>query len=161
MATNPRVRTRVQATAGAPGGGTDVVCILAASPENADAKPRLFGSADKAFALHGYSRGIEYASLHSEETGLSFMYVALPIATPGVVGRLDKSGHTGSSAVTISAGADGVLGEHDGVLRVKKGGTIGTDQIVLEYSLDDGIGFKSYRLGTANSLTIPYVDVDV
>src|SRR5688500_16699060 len=75
MATNPRVRTRVQATAGAPGGGTDVVCILAASPENADAKPRLFGSADKAFALHGCSRGIEYASLHSEETGLSFMYV--------------------------------------------------------------------------------------
>lgn len=161
MATNPRVRTRVQATAGAPGGGTDIVCILAASPTNADAKPRLFGSADKAFALHGYSRGIEYASLHSEETGLGFMYVALPIATPGVVGRLDKTGHTGSSAVTISAGSDGVLGEHDGELYVHKGGTIGTDPIVLKYSCDGGITFKSYRLGTANSMTIPYVDVDV
>jgi hypothetical protein len=161
MATNPRVRTRVQATAGAPGGGTDIVCILAASPTNADAKPRLFGSADKAFALHGYSRGIEYASLHSEETGLGFMYVALPIATPGVIGRLDKTGHSGSSAITISAGSDGVLGEHDGELYVHKGGTIGTDPIVLKYSCDGGITFKSYRLGTANSLTIPHVDVDV
>jgi hypothetical protein len=161
MATNPNVRTRVEATAGAGGGGTDVVCVLAASAVQADAKPRQFGSADAAFAMHGYSRGIEYASLHTEETGKAFIYVALPIATPGVVGRLDKTGHSGSSAVTITAGADGVLGEHDGVLRVKKGGTIGTDPIVLEYSLDDGIGFKSYRLGTANSLTIPYVDVDV
>jgi hypothetical protein len=161
MASNPNVRTRVEATAGAGGGGTDIVCILAASATQADAMPRLFGSADAAFAMHGYSRGIEYASLHTEQTGKAFLFVALPIAAAGVVGRLDKTGHTGSSAVTVSAGSDGVLGEHDGVLRVKKGGTIGTDQIVLEYSLDGGIGFKSYRLGTAASMTIPYVDVDV
>lgn len=161
MTTNPSARTRVEATAGAPGGGTDIVCILAASATNADAKPRLFGTAAAAYAMHGYSRGIEYAALHAEETGLAFMYIALPIATAGVVGRLDKTGHTGSSAITVSAGADGVLGEHDGALRVKKGGTIGTDQIVLEYSLDAQRSWKSYRLGTAASLTIAHVDVDV
>ncbi len=161
MATKPKARTSVDAAAGSPGGGLDVVCVLAASPANADAKPRQFGAADKAYALHGYSRGIEFASLHCEETGKPFLYCALPIATPGVVGRLDKSGHTGSSSVSITAGSDGVLGEHEGVLRVKKGGTIGTDPIVLEYSLDGGLEFKSYRLGTASSMTIPYVDVDI
>lgn len=161
MATLPKATTSVEATAGAPGGGTDIVCILAASASNPDAMPRLFGSADNAHAMHGYSLGIEYASLHTEETGKPFIYVALPIATAGTIGRVDKSGNSGSSVVTLTAGDDGVLAEHDGAIRVKKGGTVGTDQIVLEYSLDDQISWKSYRLGTDDEFTISHVDVDV
>lgn len=161
MATVPKATTTVEETAGAPGGGTDIVTILAASATQADAMPRLFGSADAAYAMHGYSRGIELAALHTEETGKSFMYCALPIAVQGVIGRVDKSGHTGSSALSLTAGASGVLGEHDGIVTVSKGGTIGADQIVLSYSLDGGVSFKTYRLGTASSLTFPYVAVSL
>lgn len=159
MATLPKATTAVEETAGAPGGGTDIVCILAASAANADTKPRLFGSADDAYSMHGYSRGIEYASLHAEETGKAFMYCALPINAAGVVGRLNKTGHTGNASVAITAGAAGVLGEHDGVLRVVKGGTVGTDQIVLAYSLDGGVSEKTLRLGTGTTYTFPYVNV--
>ena len=161
MANLPKATTTVEATAGASGGGTDIVCILAASATQADAMPRMFGSADAAHGMHGYSRGVEYASLHAENTGKPFIYCALPIATPGAVGRIDKSGHTGTATIAVAAGASGVLGEHDGAVRIKKGGIVGTDPIVLEYSADGGVSFKSYRLGDALSFTLPYVAVTV
>lgn len=161
MATLPKATTTAEETAGTPGGGSDLICILAASATNADAMPRLFGSADSAYAMHGYSRGIEYSSLHTENTGKPFIFVALPIAVAGVIGRVNKAGHTGSSSLTLTAGGAGTLGEHDGIVNVVKGGTIGTDQIVLEYSLDGGVSFKTYRLGTAASMTFPYVNVSL
>lgn len=161
MATLPRATVTPEETAGAPGGGADIVCILAASATQDDAMPRMFGSADNAYAMHGYSRGIEYASLHVENTGKPFLYVALPINTLGVVGRVNKLGHTGSASLSLTAGADGVLGEHDGSVRVKSGGTIGSSQIVLEYTLDGGYNWKTYNLRTASSLTFPLVGVSL
>src|SRR5688572_28437127 len=157
MATLPKATTTVSATAVAQASGLDTICILSPQPSAADMVPRLFGSATDAHADHGYSEGIEYAALHRKP----FLFVALPIDTEGVIGREDTSGNTGSCVTTLTAGSDGVLAEHDGVLRVLKGGTIGSSQIQLEYSMSGGRNYKKYRLGTGNSLTIPHFGVSV
>jgi hypothetical protein len=59
------------------------------------------------------------------------------------------------------AGGDGILAEHDGVLRVVSGGTIGTHQIKLELSLDGGRTFQPIRLGTASSFALPNVNASI
>jgi hypothetical protein len=157
----PSASVSVSAAASTPGAGTDVICIFAPCATQADITPRIFGNANAIHELHGYSEGLEYASFHMRETRKPVIFVALPIDSPGVIGREDSSGNTGSSAVTVSEGADGCLSEHDGILEVEHGGTVGTDQIVLKLSLDGGLSFKSVRLGTGNAYTIPDVDVDV
>jgi hypothetical protein len=118
--------------------------------------PRLFGSAAAAFEFHGFADAIDFMSMFVEQTGNPVLFCGLPISTPGVIGREDKSGNTGSSVTTVSAGADGVLAEHDGELSVISGGTVGTDQIVLGLSLDGGRRVKRVRLGTETSYVDPY-----
>lgn len=157
MANLPYARTTTSDTAGAVANGADLICIVAPTPSNADAAPRVFGSASAVYELHGYSEGTEYAAFHITETKKPVMFVGIPIVTAGEIGRLNTSGNTGTSVVTIAAGVAGVLTEHDGILRVKRGGTVGTDQIVLELSLDGGKVFKPVRMGTANSYTFPLV----
>lgn len=157
MAETPSVNTTVQANAIAQASGLDTICILSPSPTAADITPRLFGSAKQAQAQHGYSEGVEYAALHRKP----FIFIALPIDTVGVVGREDTSGNTDSCVTTVTAGPSGVLAEHDGVIRVDAGGTIGTDQILLSYSMDGGRKFKKYRLGTDNTFVIPDFGVSV
>lgn len=157
----PSASVSVSAAASTPGAGTDVICIFAPCATQADITPRIFGNANAIHELHGYSEGLEYASFHMRETRKPVIFVALPIDSPGVIGREDSSGNTGSSAVTVSEGANGCLSEHDGILEVERGGTVGTDQIVMRLSLDGGLSFKSVRLGTGNAYTIPDVDVDV
>ncbi len=159
MATVPRSKTRVQVQATAAASGLDLVCVIAPCPKNADGKPIIFGSAEAAYENNGYCAGIEYASLHVEETDKSFMLVPVPIITPGVIGRHDTSGNTGTATSTVTAGADGNLAENDGVLSVVKGGTVGTDQIVLGLSLDGGRLTKNIRFGTGNSYTVPYFEL--
>lgn len=159
MATLPRSTTSVSATAGALGAGTDLCCVWSPVATNADTTPRQFGSAAAIFEQHGYCEGVEYAALHFEQTRKPLLFVGLPIVTLGVVGRLDTSGNSGTSVVSITAGGTGVLGEHAGVLTVIAGGTIGADQIVLGVSLDGGRTTKRVRLGTGNSYAIPYVNV--
>jgi hypothetical protein len=159
MATTPRATTTVQDTATAKAGGQDLVCILAPVPSSADITPRQFGSASAIYAQHGYSEGVEYAALHVEQTGLPVLFVGLPISTVGAVGRSNGAGNTGSSVVTAVAGGSGVLAEHEGRVVVVTGGTIGTSQIVLDVSLDDGRSYKRVRLGTASSYVIPFVGV--
>lgn len=161
MATLPKARTSVQATAGAQAGGLDTICVIAPMPTNADMVPRLFGSAKAVYEEHGYGEGVEYVALHAQETKKPVLFVAAPIETQGVIGRVDTTGNTGTSVATIAAGADGVLTEHDGELKVFTGGTVGTDQIVLELSLDGGKLFKKVRLGTAAAYTFPYVGAGV
>ncbi len=161
MATLPKATTTVDNTAGAVVGGLDTVCVLSPVATLADATPRIFGSAAAIYAAHGYSEGLEYAALHIQRTGKAVMFIGLPISDAGVVGRENKSGNSGTCVTTVTAGGTGVLAEHDGVLKVKSGGTIGTSQIVLQLSLDGGRKFKDVRLGTANSYTIPYVGVSV
>lgn len=159
MATNPRALTTVSTTAGASGGALDVICIISPVPDGADVIPRLFGAADAIFEQHGYSEGLEYAALHFQRTRKAVIFVGVPIDDPGVIGRENGAGNSGTCVVTLAEGPDGVLTEHDGIWKVKRGGTIGTDPIVLELSLDGGTTFQTVRLGTSNSYTDPYVGI--
>lgn len=159
MATLPRATVRVEPTAAAPGAGLDTICILAPVATEPDMTPRIFGTAQAVYDQHGYSEGLEYGALHLAYSGKSFIFVGMPIGTAGTVSRFTSFGNSGSSVVTAVAGSDGVLSEHEGRLRVKTGGTIGTDQIKLEVSLDGGRSFSPLRLGTASSYVLPYVGV--
>lgn len=159
MANRPDASTSVQASSGSVAAGLDLICLMSPVAQNADCKPRLFGKAADIYAFHGYCEGVDYAELHIRATRKAVMFVPLPIVTAGAVGRKNTAGNTGSSVVDVVAGGTGVLGEHDGVVKVTKGGTIGTSQIMLSYSLDGGRTFKAYRLGTANSAALPYFGV--
>jgi len=161
MATLPSANVTVSETTTAVVGGTDVVCVIAPVPANADNTPRLYGSAKAIRDYHGYCEGVEYAAIHAAATQKPILFTGIAIATAGVVGREDTSGNSGTSVSSLAAGGSGVLTEHDGVLGVDTGGTIGTDQIVLTLSLDGGTTTKKVRLGTASSYEIPDVGVTV
>jgi hypothetical protein len=161
MATLPRATTTVSATAGAGASGIDTLCIWAPVPLNADAVPRQYGTAAAIYAKHGYSDGLELAALHFARAGKPVIFQGLPIVTDGAVSRHDTSGNTGTCVTTVTAATGGVLGEHDGVLTVVIGGTIGTSQIKLSLSLDGGTSYQTIKLGTANSYTVPYFGVVV
>jgi hypothetical protein len=161
----PSATTTIEDTAGVAVSGLDLLCLWAPCATNADMVPRQFGSAKQIYDEHGFCDGVGYAALHAAQVKKPILFVGLPISTPGAISRENKSGNTGTSVTTVTAGGDGVLGEHGGVLKV--GGTagatytVGTDQIMLELSLDDGRTFKNVRLGTAASYTIPYFNVVV
>jgi hypothetical protein len=159
MATVPSAGVTVDPTAAAPGGGDDLVCVLAPCVSLADRKPRQYGSAAAIILNHGYCEGVEYAAMHFAGTGLPLLFVGMPIGTAGAVSRSTGFTNTGTSVVTAVAGVNGVLAEHDGVVKVVAGGTIGTSQIKLDLSLDGGRSFQPVRLGTAVSYAIPNVGV--
>lgn len=159
MATLPSASVRVSSTAGTPASGSDTICIIAPVPVAADAMPRRYGSAQAIYDKHAYSEGVEYASFHAKFVKKPMIFIGVPIAAPGEISRIDDTGNTGTCVVTSTAGSDGVLSEHDGVLTVVSGGTIGSDQIRLSLSLDNGRSAKVIRLGTDNVYIIPYVGV--
>jgi hypothetical protein len=161
MATVPKAVTKVLDTAGVPAGGLDVCCIMSPCATNPDVTPRLFGTAKAIYDQHGYSEGVEYAALHFAATRKSVIFIGLPIVTPGVLSRRNSDGHTGTSNITVTADASGCLAEHDGVIEVVAGGTVGTSQIVLGLSLDGGRTFQKLRVGTGNSIAIPYFGVTI
>jgi hypothetical protein len=161
MATLPKATTTVDAESGGSSSGADVITVIAPVPTNADGKPRRFGSAKAAYTFHGYSEGVEYCAEHVPSTGKPVLFCGIPIETPGAVGAHDVTGNTGTSVTTVAAVAGGCLTEHDGVVTVITGGTIGTDQIVIGLSLDGGRTVKRVRLGTANSYTVPFVGVTI
>lgn len=153
----PSARTRLESQTRAVATGVNYCCVMAPCAQNADTTPRVYTSHAAIITQHGYNPGADYAAIHLEETKKPIVFVGLPIATPGVLGRVDTSGNSGSSVVTVSVGGDGALEETDGVLTVIKGGTVGTDQIMLGLSLDGGRTVKKVRLGTNNGYAIPYV----
>lgn len=157
MSDLPGATTQFSNTAVASASGLDVLCVMAPVATNPDITPRRFGNADAVAAKHGYSEGVELTSYF----GKPVIFIGLPIVTPGTVGRLDMSGNTGSSVVSVTAGADGVLTEHEGAVRVDKGGTVGTDQIRLSVTADGGRKWKPVRLGTGTSYAIPLINVTV
>jgi len=159
MATLPSSNTAINAAATALAKGTEYVCIVAPVASNADGVPRLYGQATAIQTQHGYCAGVEHAARHIAETGKPVVFIGVSIATPGAVGREDTSGNTGTSVTTLAAGGDGVLQEHDGSVWVITGGTIGTDQILLGYSLDGERTTRRYKLGTGSSLVLPDVNV--
>lgn len=156
MATRPDVRQSLDATGAAGAQGVDYCTVFAAVPTDASFTPRVFLNAAAIYAQHGYSEGLEYCALHFEATRKPILFVPLPISTQGVVGREESSGNTGSSVCSVTAGSDGALCETDGEVTVIRGGTVGTDQIMLGLSLDGGWTVVPVRLGTATSYAIPY-----
>lgn len=157
MAELPSATTRIDESAGPVSAGTRLVAVFAAVPLNADGRPKQYSSVSAAIAVHGYAEGLDYAALHVQKTKLPFLLVPLPIATPGVVGRVNTSGNTGTSVVSVAAGSSGALDEVDLAVRVLTGGTVGTSQIVIEISLNGVDSFSPVRLGTATSYVIPRI----
>lgn len=158
MSTLPSASTRVSTQSGTAPVATDLIAVFAPVTTLDDGVPRLYSSTEALVDAHGYSEGAEYAALHMQDTGKAVLYVPLPIGTAGVVKR-QKSMHTGTSAVTAAVGSDGALAEVKGILKVVTGGTVGTDQIRLSLSLDDGTSYKPVRLGTASSYTVPNIGI--
>jgi hypothetical protein len=157
MASLPEATVQIDDEAGALAGGTDLLTVFGCVELAADLVPRVFASSKAMLTKHGYAPAIDYCALHFEETKKPIIFIGLPTVTAAVIGRLDASGNTGTSVVTVSAGTHGVLDEVNAIVTVDTGGTIGTDQIVLGLSLDGGRTTKKIRLGTANSYTIAYV----
>lgn len=158
MSTLPSASTRVSTQSGTAPVATDLIAVFAPVTTLDDGVPRLYSSTEALVSAHGYSEGAEYAALHMQDTGKAVLYVPLPIGTAGVVKR-QKSMHTGTSAVSAAVGGDGALAEVKGILKVVTGGTVGTDQIRLSLSLDDGTTYKPVRLGTASSYTVPNIGI--
>jgi hypothetical protein len=156
--TLPSASTRLSDQAGTAPVSTDLCAVFAACVDGADAVPVLYSNLEALIDAHGYCEGAEYAGLHMQGTRNPVLFVPLPIGTAGSMGRQDSS-HTGTSKVSAAAGADGVLAEVDGIVKVTRGGTVGTDQIILSISLDDGTTYKPARLGTASSYIIPSIGV--
>lgn len=161
MADLPEATVSIDDEAGAFAGGTGYAVVLACVGTNADITPRVFSSAKSLLSQHDYSPGADYASQHIDETGKPVIFVGLPCATAGMIGSNDETGVTGTSVITVAAGAAGVLEEVDATLTVTTGGTIGTNGIVFTLSLDGGWTTKTIRLGTATSYTVPYVGLTI
>lgn len=161
MATLPRASTVLQDTAGVPAGGLDVICVFAPVAGSPDITPRFFGNSADIYALHGYSEGLEYSALHLAQTRKPVLFVGLPIVTAGVISNQNTEGNAGTSALSVTAGASGCLGEHQGVIVVVVGGTVGSSQIVLNVSLDGGRSWQKLRVGTNTSIAVPYIGVTI
>lgn len=156
MAELPEANVSVDAEAGASGSGTDILTVMGAVPVNGDIVPRLFSSTAALLTKHDYAQAVDYCGIHFEETDKPVIFIGLPIATAGSIGSIDQSGNSGTSMMSVAAGALGVLEECDGTVTMNSGGVVGTDQILLDLSLD-GVVTKTIRLGTATSYTIDRV----
>ena len=159
MAVLPSASVSVSDTAGAFAGGTGYCVVIGCAETNADITPRVFSSVDSLIAQHGYCPAVSYAAMHFDETKKPIIFVGLPKATAGVAGSHDSTGVTGTSRISVAAGANGYLEEVDAVLTVVTGGTVGANGITFNLSLDGGRTEKLVRLGTASSYTIPYVGI--
>lgn len=153
----PSASTRIDETSGPVAAGTKYCAVIACVPTAADSVPRIYGNAAAIYAAHEYSEGVDYAALHMQKTKKPILFVPVPIATPGVIGRVNQSGNTNTSVVSAAVGGSGSLDECDVKITVEKGGVVGTDQIQIGVSLDGGRSKKTVKLGTANSYVIPYV----
>lgn len=166
MANLPRATTTLSEAAGAQASGTDLVCILAPCvgivPDSEGKIPIMrFGTAKALLDEFGYSEGVEYAALHIAKTKKPVLFGALPIATAGVVGSVDTTGNTGTAAIAVAASANGVMTDHQGSVRVVRGGLVGVDQILLEISADNERSWQQVRLGTGQTYGVPYLGADL
>lgn len=159
MPTIPSAKLSLAEQGGAFAGGTDYIAILGCAAKNADNTPRVFASASAALSEHDYSPAIDYIGLHVDATQKPVIFVGLPVAVAGALGRVNSSGVTGSSAISISAASEGYMEETVCSIEVVSGGTIGTDQITFNFSADGGRNTKLIRLGTGSSYTVPYLGI--
>ena len=146
MADLPGASLRIDEESGSFGTGTDYLVVMGAVGTDADGVPRVFASTKALLAKHDYAPAVDYCAMHFQETGKPVIFVGLDPATSGTIGQQDDSGVSGEP-----------LEEMDISLIVTDGGTIGTDLIRFDLSLDGGDTYKSVRLGTAATYAIPYV----
>lgn len=156
MATIPSASVRIDDTAGPTGAGIDLITVIAPVPTNADCVPRLFANTAALLTQHGYAEGVDYCDDHFQQTGKPVLFVGVPIVAQGAIGRVDTSGNTDTSVVSLTAGGSGALTEADVEVVVVTGGVVGTAQIVVDLSLDGGFNYQRVRVGTASSYAIPY-----
>src|SRR5215831_4788917 len=161
MAELPEATIIIDDQASAFGTGSDILTVLGCVGQNPDMTPRVFASTQDLLGKHGYCQAVDYCAMHFEEVKKPIIFVGLPIATVGVLGTLDLTGNTGTSVITVTAGPSGILDEVQAQVVVVEGGTIGTDPIVLDISVDGGREIRRVRLGLANSYTAPYVGLVV
>lgn len=157
MADLPSASISLDDSAGASGAGSQKIAICAPTPGITVAECAEFASTTALLDEYDFCQGIAYAALHFDETRLPVVYVALPIAVAGAITHHDRSGVTGTSRVTVTAGADGCLEAMDATATIADGGTVGTDNITFDLSLDGGHNTKRVRLGTALTYTPPFV----
>jgi hypothetical protein len=151
----PEATVQIDDEGGAFAGNTGYIAVFACAATNADMTPRVFSSTKALLSQHNYSKGVSYCASHFEETGNPVIYIGLPKTTAGYIGSHSQTG-TGTSVISVAAGANGIVDDADVILTVTTGGTIGTNGIAFTLSLDGGLTEKSLRLGTANSYTEPY-----
>lgn len=156
MAELPNASVVIDDTLVAGAAGTGYLAIFACVSANDDGVPRVYGSTKGILDTHKYSRGASLAAHFIRDTRKPVVFVPLPITTAGAASGLDVTGVTGTSVVTVIAGADGIAEEAEAIVTVTKGGTIGVAGIEFTYSMNGGRDAKLVRLGTANNYTIPY-----
>lgn len=159
MPTIPSANVSISAEAGALAGGTGYCVVIAPVGTNADSVPRVYSSHKALLAQHNYAPGVSFAASFIEKTRKPVIFCGIPAAVAGTIGQHDDTGVTGTSVITVAAGAAGVLEELDASLTVTNGGTIGTNGIEFEFSADGGRTVKKVRLGTASSYTVPYLGI--
>lgn len=159
MALIPAANVTVDDTAGTFSGNTGYLVLAGCCEKNADGVPRVFGSQRAMFAQHGYSQSLDYAALHIDETRSPVVFIGMPTATPGTIGRQNATGVLGTSVISVAAGPAGVLEETDAILVVTSPGTIGTPGVQFSLSMDGGRTSVAVRLGTANSYTVPFLGI--
>jgi hypothetical protein len=163
MATSfPQTSITIDAQATSPGGGGGYVAVFAPCASLADGVPRLYASGKGVLDAHGFCEGTSYAAMHINETRRPVVFVGMPIETKGASSAVVTTAWAGTSEVTLTDNATtGCLTEVQAILRVVVGGTRGTAGVVLELSLDNGVSWKSIRLGTAVSYAIPNINVTI
>jgi hypothetical protein len=152
----PSSSTSIVRTGAGVATGTDLATIWGCVTTNADMTPRLWFDGNALETFHGSGQLLDQVSVFIQITRLPVLVVPLPISTPGII-RWQSQAGTGTSPASVVVGSDGSLEHVDGMLRVVRGGTVGTDQLQLEYSLDGGNNWRLFRLGTATSFTIPRI----
>ncbi len=159
MAELPSATTTIDETSGSFAGGAAYCVVMACAAANADGVPRVFSSAKALLAEHSYSPGADYVALHVEATKKPIIFVGLPVATAGVVGRQNSSRVVGTCAITVAAASAGIMEETNASVTVVDGGTIGVNGITFYLSLDGGRTSKLIRLKTAATYAVPYVGI--
>lgn len=159
MAQLPTASLLIDDAAGAFATGVDYIAIFACVSRNADMTPRVFASAKGILDEHDYSPGGDYAASHIDGTKKPVLFIGLPISSPGVLGRVNSTGVTGSCAISVADTGHGFMEETQCSINVAVGGTVGTTGIQFDFSADGGRTTKRIRLGTANSYTVPYLGI--
>jgi hypothetical protein len=163
MATLPSANVTLQNSAGVYAVGVaGYIAVFSCVNTNADMIPRVYASTQDLLSFYNYCPGIDYCSMHFDETDLPVIFVGLPITTAGAIYSIDNSLVTGTAAITPSAAPSGIMDELHFVITCTSSGTVGSTSgptPVLSISADGGNTTQATRLGSSLSYTIPYVGV--